>query len=137
MANFDISYNRTLKFEGDYVDDDNDTGGETYKGISRKYNPSWCGWKIIDKYKKLKNFPKNLDSDNQLQILVKNCYRDNYWKAIHGDEISNQKVADDLYDTAVNMGISMSIKLSERQFKLSETGKMSSILLSKLNSVSK
>ena len=137
MANFDISYNRTLKFEGGYVNDDNDTGGETYKGISRKYNPSWSGWKIVDKYKGLKNFPKNLDTDSQLQILVKNCYYDNYWKTIHGNEINNQKVADDLYDTAVNMGISMSIKLSERQFKLSETGKMSSILLSKLNSVSK
>ena len=40
-----------------------------------------------------------------------------------------------MYDTSVNMGVGTSIKLSERQFKMKETGKMSNELLNKLNSV--
>lgn len=135
MANFDEAYQRTLKFEGGWVNDDNDSGKETYKGISRVYEKNWEGWKIVDAYKKKPNFPKNLEADKKLQELVKNCYRKNYWNVIWGDKIRNQKVANDLYDTAVNMGVGTSIKLSERQYRLKETCKMSQKLLDKLNSV--
>jgi lysozyme family protein len=135
MANFDIAFQRTSKFEGGWVNDDADSGKETYKGISRVYQKSWAGWKIIDSYKKKSNFPKNLESDKTLQELVKKCYRENYWAPIWGDKINNQNVANDLYDTAVNMGVGTSIKLSERQHKMKETAKMSQELLNKLNSV--
>nr|DAM87792.1 MAG TPA: Lysozyme [Caudoviricetes sp.] len=135
MANFDEAYQRTLKFEGGWVNDDNDSGKETYKGISRVYEKNWEGWKIVDAYKKKPNFPKNLESDKKLQDLVKSCYRKNYWDTIWGDKIRNQKVANDFYDTAVNMGVGTSIKLSERQYGLKETCKMSQKLLDKLNSV--
>lgn len=135
MANFDIAFQRTSKFEGGWVNDDADSGKETYKGISRVYQKSWAGWKIIDSYKKKSNFPKNLESDKTLQELVKKCYRENYWAPIWGDKIDNQNVANDLYDTAVNMGVGTSIKLSERQHKMKETAKMSQELLNKLNSV--
>ena len=135
MANFDIAYKRTCKFEGGWVNDDADSGKETYKGISRAANPKWAGWTIIDHYKKKSNFPKNLDSDTKLQELVKQCYKNNYWNNVWGDKINHQDVANDLYDTAVNMGVATSIKLVERQFKMKETGKMSKNLLDKLNSV--
>lgn len=135
MANFDEAYRHTLKFEGGWVNDDNDSGKETYKGISRVYEKNWEGWKIVDAYKKKPNFPKNLEIDKKLQDLVKSCYRKNYWDKIWGDKIRNQKVANDFYDTAVNMGVGTSIKLSERQYRLKETCKMSQELLDKLNSV--
>lgn len=135
MANFDSAYSRTCKFEGGYANNKNDSGGETYKGISRNNNPKWAGWAIVDSYKKKSNFPKNLDSDTKLQALVKTCYKENYWNPIWGDKINNQKVAEDFFDTAVNMGVGTSIKLSERQFGLKETSKMSQTLLNKLNSV--
>ncbi len=135
MAKFDEAYQHTLKFEGGWVNDDNDSGKETYKGISRVYEKNWDGWKIVDAYKKKPNFPKNLEADKKLQELVKSCYRKNYWNVIWGDKIRNQKVANDLYDTAVNMGVGTSIKLSERQYGLQETCKMSQKLLDKLNSV--
>lgn len=135
MANFDEAYQRTLKFEGGWVNDNNDSGKETYKGISRVYEKNWEGWKIVDAYKKKPNFPKNLEADKKLQELVKSCYRKNYWNVIWGDKIRNQKVANDLYDTAVNMGVGTSIKLSERQYGFKETCKMSKKLLDKLNSV--
>lgn len=135
MANFEEAYKRTCKFEGGWVNKDGDSGKETYKGISRVANPNWPGWSIVDAYKKKSNFPKNLDSDKKLQQLVKDCYKNNYWNPVWGDKIKNQKVANDIYDTAVNMGVAMSIKLSQRQFGFKETGKMSNQLLNKLNSV--
>ena len=74
---------------------------------------------------------------NELEKLKKDLYKKNYWDKVWGDRIKLQEVANDMYDTAVNIGVGMSIKLSERQFKLKETGKMSEILLNKLNSVVK
>lgn len=47
--NFLKSYDILIKHEGGYVNDPDDKGGETYKGIARKFNPDWKGWKIIDK----------------------------------------------------------------------------------------
>ena len=135
MANFDIAFKRTAKFEGGYVYDPDDNGGETYAGISRKANPKWAGWKTIDSAKKKSNFPKSLKNDIILQTQVKTLYRTNYWNTIWGDKITNQDVANDLYDTGVNMGVAMSIKLAQRQFRMTQTGKMSDELLKKLNSV--
>lgn len=136
MADFNRAYLRTGKFEGGYVNDPQDNGGETYFGIARKFNPQWLGWKIVDEQKKKPNFPANLNEKrNELSVLEKNFYKVNYWDKFYGDMIRNQKVAEDLYDTSVNMGVSTSIKLSERQFKLRETGVMSQALLMKLNSV--
>ena len=52
MATFEDAYKKVVKVEGSYVCDSDDSGGETYKGISRRYNPKWEGWPIIDNYKK-------------------------------------------------------------------------------------
>lgn len=135
MANFDIAYKRTAKFEGGYVYDPDDNGGETYAGISRKANPSWSGWKIIDSAKKKQGFPKSLANNAELIQLAKNLYRKNYWNPILGDRIKNQKVANELYDFGVNAGVAQSIKLSQRQYRMKETGVMNDALLAKLNSV--
>ena len=135
MASFDIAYKRTAKFEGGYVYDPDDNGGESYAGISRKANPSWAGWKIIDSARKKQGFPKSLNNNTELIQLAKNLYRKNYWNPIWGDKINNQRVANELYDFGVNAGVVQSIKLSQRQFGLRETGVMDNNLLSKLNSV--
>ena len=135
MADFLIAFNRTERNEGKdiWTKVDGDSGGETWSGISRKANPSWNGWKILDQIKNKKNGQKI--STPELEERKQSLYRTNYWNPIWGDEIKNQKVANDMYDTGVNMGPSASIKLSERQFGMKETGRMSDELLNKLNSV--
>jgi lysozyme family protein len=136
MADFEKAYSRTGKFEGGYVNDPDDSGGETYHGIARKFHPTWPGWKIVDEQKKKSNFPKNLkDRRNELLPLEKVFYKKEFWDKVWGDSIKDQRVANDMYDTAVNMGVGTSIKLSQRQFKMKETSVMSTALLSKLNSV--
>lgn len=136
MACFEVAYRRTARFEGGYVNDPRDSGGETYNGISRRANPKWEGWKIVDEMRGKSGFPQNLISrKDELKKLELKLYKNNYWDTIWGDKIKNQYVANDMYDTAVNMGYQTSIRLSQRQFKIKETGSMDETLLKKLNSV--
>lgn len=134
MANFEKALELVLKNEGGYVNDPNDNGGETYKGISRRANPKWSGWKIIDGYKKkYKDFKKKLDSDNELQKCVKSLYRSNYWNPIKGDDLVHQDMAEEIFDAAVNFGITKAIKLAQKTVGFEQSGVMTNILLERLN----
>jgi lysozyme family protein len=105
MSEFKIAYQNTSKVEGGYANDKHDSGGETWKGISRNNEKNWNGWKIVDVYKKLPNFPDNLNNSAELQNEVMSVYKENYWDALNLDFISDQRMANELYDTGVNMGI--------------------------------
>jgi lysozyme family protein len=138
MADFNIAYIRTNVFEGGYANNPLDKGGETYYGIARKGNPSWAGWEIIDKYRNEPNFPKNLEVPevkSQLQNLKKILFKASYWNLVWGDKIKNQVIANDVFDTAINMGVGASIKLLYRQYNMPEKTTMSEELLVKLNEI--
>jgi lysozyme family protein len=104
MANFDSAYTKTMGFEGGYGNDPDDVGGETYKGISRVYNPSWIGWKLIDEKKSQPDFPKNLDKDIVLLNAVKSFYKAEYWDVNLLDLFTDQDIAEEMFDTGVNLG---------------------------------
>lgn len=135
MANFEKAFEKTEKNEGKNVwtNIKGDSGKETWSGISRAANPSWAGWAILDKISNKKN--GQVITTPELERLKRDLYKNNYWNPIWGDKINNQKVAEDMYDMGVNAGPATSIKLSERQFKMKETGKMSQELLNNLNRV--
>ena len=114
MADFNKAYEATMSHEGGYSNDFIDTGGETYKGISRKYNGSWSGWVIIDGYKNDNSFPKCLDNADNLQDSVKNFYKVNYWDNFKGDQIIDQNVAEEIFDTGINMGLSRAGKFLQK-----------------------
>jgi len=102
MASLKKALKKTLRYEGEYSNDPDDLGGETYYGISRKYNLNWNGWKAIDALEK----PHPDD--------VYDFYRDRYWNQIRGDELSSQLVADNIFDFAVNAGVFKSVLLAQR-----------------------
>jgi lysozyme family protein len=135
MADYKKAIEKVLKTEGGYVNDKNDKGGETYKGISRKNWPDWEGWEIIDREKKNKNFPKSLDSLVFLQDAVLKFYKVIFWDKVWGDKINLQSVAEKLFDSAVNEGWVPAIKRAEESVHLLLTGKMSNELLIKINSM--
>jgi Putative secretion activating protein len=113
MANYEQALQWVLSHEGGYVNDPDDPGGETYKGVARKMNSKWNGWTIIDMLKRQKGFPANLDKDSELQDAVQSFYQVNYWDKIKGDEIANQEVATSIFDFAVNAGVSTSSSLAQ------------------------
>lgn len=104
MANFEKALAVVLKHEGGYVNDPDDPGGETYKGIARKMNPKWGGWALIDR----KDF-----SNPSLSELVESFYRDSYWEPIRGAQITSQLIAESVFDFAVNAGVRTTVALAQ------------------------
>jgi lysozyme family protein len=104
MPEFEKSYKLILEYEGGYSNDPVDKGGETYKGIARRYSKTWAGWLIIDSLKEEEKFPYVLKNNNILDQMVKKYYRERYWDTLLLDEVINQELADELFDISVNMG---------------------------------
>lgn len=114
MADFGKALSRVLAFEGGYARDPVDRGGETYKGIARLYNPGWPGWARIDRAKRSAGFPKSLEKDTALQAEVAGYYKRQYWDKFRGDAVPDQDVADELFDSAVNLGVARAVEFLQR-----------------------
>lgn len=108
----------TMSAEGSYSFREADTGLQTYKGISRKWNPKWIGWAIVDKalekYPELKipykkppasihklNFELNVNEE--LEFLIYDFYYENYYTKCGAWNIGG-KLAVILFDMAVISG---------------------------------
>lgn len=116
MADFTKAITKVLKKEGGYVNNPADKGGETYKGIARRFHKNVYMWVLIDKYKNECGginsiFKKKLDEDKFIDNDVKNIYKTNYWDKFKLDTVSNQKVAEQIFDDAVNRGVGAASKL--------------------------
>jgi lysozyme family protein len=120
MADFNISYSRTIQYEGGYDNDPDDFGGETIYGISRKYNPTWKGWELIDATKKTDSgwTPAKLESDPLIKAYVKEFYEAVYWHPVLGDDIPSQEIADELYDCGVNLGTGRAVSFLQTALNL-------------------
>lgn len=134
MADFKSAYKKIEAVEGGYCFDPDDAGGETYKGISRRANPNWDGWISIDDIKKFHptTFKDILKKTPELEKKVQDLYKDKYWDCFELDDVPNQLVAEQMFDTAVNQGQTAAIKFAQRVLDLRETGKWSLDLLNKL-----
>lgn len=105
---FTNAYNETMGYEGGYVFDPTDKGGETYKGISRRYHPNWKGWKIVDGYKpftKLRT-PEDLYEHNLLDQYTRDFYEHEFWVRPGFNRVDGiwPELAEKLFDTGVNVG---------------------------------
>ena len=103
------------KLEGLYSDHPVDPGGETYRGISRVYWPDWPGWKIIDS--------NNIDNDvtkRDLDRLVTEFYRVNFWNRFQGDKVAeiSQKIATELLECGVNLDVPHAVKILQEALNL-------------------
>lgn len=110
MANFETAYKITMKHEGGYSNDPDDGGGETYAGIARNHHPDWKGWQVIDLHKELPRFPDNLKGHALLHEYVKDFYKEYYWDVHRLDYVMSQTIANEMFDTGVNMGIRRAAK---------------------------
>jgi hypothetical protein len=97
-----------------------DAGGETYKGIARKFWPQWGGWKYVDGVKAntvelpehgtqaYQNYVaylnKSLAGFSSLQLQVLDFYKSNFWDKYRLSEVNDQAVATWIYNHVVNGG---------------------------------
>ena len=122
----------TMNSEGAYSYREADTGLQTYKGISRKWNPKWIGWAIVDKalekYPELKipykkppasihklNFELNVNEE--LEYLIYDFYYENYYTKCGAWNIGG-KLAVVLFDMAVLSGYKRSGKTLQKTLNL-------------------
>jgi lysozyme family protein len=96
MADFDQAVTKTLIHEGGsrVTDDPNDRGGLTKYGISQRSYP-------------------NVDIRNLTEDEAKGIYKRDYWDRVSADIIIDQQVAENLFDTAVNMGPRTASRLAQ------------------------
>lgn len=115
MADFTEAYKITiLQNEGGYNPGKGEK--ETYRGIDRGANPNWKGWQIVDACKKanlgISEIKLNLllSQNNALQLNIQLFYKKNYWDVISLDKVSDQQLANNLFDCSVNQGSGMAAK---------------------------
>jgi len=113
MADFTTAFQLMMVHEGGYVNDPDDPGGETYKGVARKIHSKWDGWTNVDMLKRQTGFPANLDKDDELQGAVADFYRVTFWDKMNGDQITDQNVANSIFDFGVNAGLGTSASLAQ------------------------
>lgn len=122
MAKFNIAFDKTMKSEGGYVFDPIDRGGETYRGISRVYHPQWVGWELIDFIKSTikgrNNLSDVLKENDNIKSFVLSFYKDRFWSALQCDSILAQSIANELFDTAINMGVHRAVRFLQESLNL-------------------
>jgi len=108
--------NMVLKNEGGYANVKGDNGGETYRGITRKNFPNWSGWKIVDKYKPLKN--NQIIKSTQLENDVLDFYYDEFYLPMKINKIDSLMISGHLLCHGVNAGIKNSVKLLQKAINI-------------------
>ncbi len=139
MASFEIAYELTKKFEGGSKvsmhpeDSGNWTSGKIGVGqlIGSKYGISAP---VLCKF--LRRNATIADMRDMPEETAMVIYRKDYWNPVHGDELTNQEVANSIYDSAVNMGVTTAILLAQRSLGITESGKMDTYTINKLNNKS-
>ncbi len=114
MANFDNAIEKTLVNEGGYIFDKDDLGGETNFGISKRVYP-------------------NVDIKNLTVSQAKEIYKRDYWDKVKADNIESQLVANELFDTAVNMGVRTASKLIQGCIGTHPDGIIGNVTLQQIN----
>ena len=134
MADFTQAFQLMIAHEGGYGNDPDDPGGETYKGVARKIFSKWDGWTKVDILKRQPGFPANLDKDPELQQNVSDFYRVTFWDKINGDQITNQNVANSIFDFGVNAGSGTSGSLAQMVVGAKSDGVIGPDSISAINS---
>lgn len=113
MADFLTAHKISSTNEGGYVNDPNDMGGETYRGISRIYHPEWNGWPVVDSYKQHLQLYKGY-TEPKLDTLAQLFYKENFWNTPFNLDIAkDQQVANQLYDETFN-GPARAVKMAKQ-----------------------
>lgn len=139
LADFMTTFKRTDVAEGGWANIPGDSGKETYRGISRFYNPTCPIWPIIDEWKKGKDFPRN--PPKELDAMVIGFYREKYWEPMRLGELIDQDIANFLYDFGMNKTPDMAVSHLQRALnvlrrdpaKLIEDGKMGPMTIALTN----
>lgn len=127
MADVNKLVPHILKWEGGYINDPDDLGGATNKGI--------C-FRTFKLYRTRKRLPvptiedlKNISDEEFVAIL-----KEMYWDACRADRIESQSVANAIVDWAWNSGATIAAKEVQKVLGVETDGIIGNITLAAINS---
>lgn len=102
MAKIEVFFPKLMKYEGGFVNDKDDKGGATNRGITLTTYKAFFGQnKTVEDLKHI--------SDAEVIKILKSSY----WDKIQADNIVNQSVAEILVDYLYNSGVGRITKIQE------------------------
>lgn len=99
---FEVAMEHVFYWEGGYVDDPHDPGGETNHGISKRSYPT-------------------VDIKNLTKEGAKVIYRADYWSACRCDQLPGP-LALMVFDAAVNQGVSRAVRFLQEALGVKQDG---------------
>lgn len=82
---FEQEFDNVIRWEGVYDFDPDDAGGETCFGITRKYQPEWIGWPIVEDLLKA-DVPKASWAQQSKLMSAVRFYYASQWNRYRMDE---------------------------------------------------
>src|SRR5687767_4568940 len=128
MADFNPAFETMIRNEGGFklTDISGDRGGQTYAGIARNFHGTWPGWRYVDG-----NDLGNAD----LTVCVRDFYKAQFWDRICGDKITQQGIAESIFDFAVNAGPGVAAKLAQLVVNTVPNGAIGAKTLEQMNAI--
>lgn len=111
---FDVFFEKLMKYEGGYVNDPKDPGGETKYGISKRAYP-------------------NLDIKNLTDSAARLIYFVDYYNPLHIGEFKEEKTAWQVFDFGVNAGIGRSARMLQKIVGATQDGVIGKQTIEKAN----
>lgn len=127
MADVDKLVPHILKFEGGFVNDPDDLGGATNRGVCYRTYKLYCSRKKrpVPTIEDLKNI-----TDEEFADILKSMY----WDACRADRIESQSVANAIVDWAWNSGTVTASKEVQKVLGVTADGIIGNITLAAINS---
>lgn len=122
MAKAEILVPIILKHEGGFVNDKDDSGGATMKGVTLKTYREFYGMnKTVADLKAITNHEWT------------EIFKVGYWDPLKGDEINNQSIANLLVDFGYNSGTATAAKKIQSILGVTADGKIGPMTIAALN----
>lgn len=121
-ANYQQSKSMLMPIEGGYALPNGRAAGETYRGIDRKYHPTWKGWALIDAYKKRNTLKRGqIINDAAIEAAVVDFYQA-YWLQHGLQNIKHPTIAALLFAFVVHRQYAAIRVINSVAIKLGATG---------------
>jgi lysozyme family protein len=117
-----------LKWEGGFINDPDDLGGATNKGVTIK-TYTFFRWRKHQSTPTIDDL-KNI-SDEEFTAILKEMY----WDACRADRIESQSVANAIVDWACNSGTVTAAKELQKALGVTVDGVIGNVTLSAINSI--
>lgn len=106
---FEYAFAQTLAREGGYTNNPHDSGGETKFGVTAATWAAYCAELRPNDRRPVRDI--TLDD-------AKGVYAYGYWAPLGLDNIADQRISAEIFDTAVNCGLKTAAEIAQRAVNL-------------------